>query len=410
MIPDHVVVVGAGQAGGRAIEALRGQGFAGAITLVGAEKHLPYERPSLSKEMLLDLGQERIVWVRPAAWYDEHKVERRLGVAVTAIDRAARTVALADGSSLSYGALILATGTTPRQLPILHHSHPRVLTIRTIEDSQALRPCLVDGAHLVIIGAGFIGLEVAAAARAHGCAVTVLEAAPRAMARGVPERISELYAKLHRERGVDLRFHAGVIAIEGERPIVHLRSGERLQADAVVVGIGVIPNDELASAAGLAVDNGILVDAQGRSNDPAIYAAGDVAHHHNPLLGHSLRLESWQNAQNQAIAVAKTILGQDHVYAEVPWFWSDQYGINMQITGLTDPQATVVERGDLDGYAGVLFELVDGRVVCAVGLNAARDLRVAKQIIGTKLPVDSAALGNPAVKLTDIYKSLKSAS
>jgi NADPH-dependent 2,4-dienoyl-CoA reductase/sulfur reductase-like enzyme len=395
MIPGSVVVVGGGQAGGRAIEALRTQGYQGRITLVGAEAHLPYERPSLSKEMLLDLDHERVEWVRPAAWYNDHGIECRLGTTVTAINRDARRIVLDDASEIGYGALILATGATPRLLPGANHD--RVLAIRTIEDSQALRPHLTPGARIVVIGAGFIGLEVAAAASSHGCAVTVLEAAGRVMARGVPQRISQIYAKLHRDHGVDLRLHAGI----GEL------SDAFIAADIVVVGIGVIPNDDLASACGLAVDNGILVDAHGRTSDPHIYAAGDVTRHYNPLLDRALRLESWQNAQNQAIAVARNILGENLEYAEVPWFWSDQYGINMQITGLTDPDAVTVERGSLDAHAGLLFELVAGKLVCAVGLNAARDLRVAKQIISLGKPVDAAALADPAVKLNDLYRTLK---
>ena len=396
MIPDSVVVVGAGQAGGRAIEALRTQGYRGRITLVGAEVHLPYERPSLSKEMLLDLAHERVEFVRPAAWYADHAIDCRLGITVAAIQRDANCIVLDDGSIVPYGALILATGTTPRRLPGIDND--RVLTIRTIEDSLALRPHLVAGAKVVVIGAGFIGLEVAAAARSHGCAVTVLEAAGRVMARGVPERISQIYAKLHRAHGVDLRLHAGVAEV----------SDVSQEADIVVVGIGVIPNDALASDCGLAVDNGILVDARGRTSDPHIYAAGDVTRHYNPLLDRALRLESWQNAQNQAIAVARNIMGEAFDYAEVPWFWSDQYGVNMQITGISDPDAVIVERGSLDAHAGLLFELVDGKLGAAVGLNAARDLRVAKQIISLGRPVDAAALADPAVKLNDIYKALKS--
>lgn len=406
---DAVVVIGGGQAGGRAIEALRGQGFAGSITLIAAEGHLPYERPPLSKEMLLDLGSEKIDWVRPASWYAEQGVVCRLGVAASRIDRAARRVELGDGSTVGYDRLILATGTTPRRLTIPGGDHPAVLTIRTLEDSAALRPVLASGGPIVVIGAGFIGLEVAAAARAHGCAVTVLELGDRVMARGVPPRISALYAGLHRDKGVDLRLGASVVSIGGaaDRPVVHLADGSAIEAACVVAGIGVVPQDGLARECGLAVENGIVVDDHGCTSDPAIYAAGDVTLHDNPLLGCRLRLESWQNAQNQAIAVARNIAGVDTVYAEVPWFWSDQYGVNLQITGVPTPGAVEVERGDLDGFAGLLFQVQAGRLVCAIGLNAARDLRFAKQIMSLGGMVDAARLADPTVKLADIAKALK---
>ena len=407
---QHVVVLGGGQAGGRAIEALRAHGFTGAITLVGAEAHLPYERPPLSKEMLLDPASDRIDWVRPAAWYAEQSVTCRLGVAATGIDREARHVELADGTSIAYNILILATGAHPRRITAPGGDHGRCLVIRTLEDSLALRRHLVPGAHLVVVGAGFIGLETAAAARAQGCSVTVLEMADRVMARGVPPRISDIYARLHRDRGVEIHLGARVTAIAGtpDRPIVELASHIGIEADVVVAGIGVVPNDALATACGLTVKNGIEVDEHGRTSDANIWAAGDVTSHFNPLLHRHVRLESWQNAQNQAIAVARNIAGQDTIYAEVPWFWSDQYGVNLQITGLPTESAETIERGDLDAHTGLLFQLHDGRLTAAIGLNAARDLRLAKQIIGLNVAVDPAKLADPTVKLADLYRALKS--
>jgi NADPH-dependent 2,4-dienoyl-CoA reductase/sulfur reductase-like enzyme len=404
-----VVVIGAGQAGGRAIEALRGNGYAGPITLIGAETHLPYERPPLSKEMLLDPASTRIDWVRPEAWYEQNAVTRHLGVAATAIDRAARVVSLADGGTVAYDQLILATGTTPRRLTIPGGDHKACLAIRTLEDSERLRPFMAAGKHIAVIGAGFIGLECAAAARGHGAAVVVLEQGPRPMARGVPARIAALYADLHRAKGVDLRLGAQLVAIDGpeDAPVLHLADGQTIAADIVVVGIGVIAADQLASACGLEVDGGILVDAQGRTSDPSIWAAGDVTRHVNPLLGQRLRLESWQNAQNQAIAVARNIVGIETIYAEIPWFWSDQYGVNMQITGIAQEGATEVERGDVGACSGLLFQVQDGKLICAVGLNAARDLRFAKQIMQYGGAVDAAELADPGTRLADIAKRLK---
>jgi NADPH-dependent 2,4-dienoyl-CoA reductase/sulfur reductase-like enzyme len=404
-----VVVIGAGQAGGRAIEALRGNGYEGPVTLIGTEPHLPYERPPLSKDMLLGTTPERIDWVRPADWYDTNHVSLRLGATATRIDRDHHRVMLHDESEIAYDALILATGATPRALPVAGGDHPRCFTIRTLEDSRALRQYLQPGARIVVIGAGFIGLEAAAAARRLGCEVVVLEAANRVMARGLPVRISELYAKLHRDNGVDLRLGAEIAEITGdaENPVIHLAGGAKLQATAIVVGIGVVPNDALAAACGLDVENGIIVDEHGRTSDPSIYAAGDVTRHFNPLLNVTLRLESWQNAQNQAIAVARNIAGHSTIYAEVPWFWSDQYGINMQITGIPTPDATEIIRGDLDGFNGLLLQMSGVKLIAAIGLNATRDLRFAKQIIGLKSDVDPAKLADPTIKLSDIVKSLK---
>jgi NADPH-dependent 2,4-dienoyl-CoA reductase/sulfur reductase-like enzyme len=406
-----VVVIGAGQAGGRAIEALRGNGYTLPITLIGSETHLPYERPPLSKEMLLDTASDKIDWVRPASWYAENDVTLRLGETVTKINRDARSVTLQSGAEVSYDTLILATGATPRALPVPGGDHPRCHTIRTLEDSRSLRRFMVPNAHIVVIGAGFIGLEAAAAARAQGCHVTVLEAAGRVMARGVPARISEIYTSLHRDRGVDLQLGVQILSISGgdDAAIVHLEGGSTIRADAIVVGIGVVPEDGLAASCGLATESGIVVDDHGRTSDPCIYAAGDVTRHFNPLLGISLRLESWQNAQNQAIAVARNIAGLDTIYAEVPWFWSDQFGINMQITGLPAPDATEIIRGDLDGFAGLLLQLEGNRIVCAIGLNASRDLRFAKQIIATGAAIDPTKLADPAVKLADLYRAAKAA-
>ncbi len=401
-----IVVIGAGQAGGRAIEALRGNGYTGAITLIGAEMHLPYERPPLSKDMLLDPASTRIDWVRPAAWYAEHNILLRLGVAAVAIDRAGRRVVLSDGAAVEYAQLILTTGTTPRRLSF---DHPACVTVRTLEDAAQLRPFMSAGKRVAVIGAGFIGLECAAAARGHGAEVVVLEQGPRPMARGVPGRISTLYADLHRSHGVDLRLGVQLTGIDGptDAPVLHLADGAAIAADIVVVGIGVVPNDQLASASGLAVEGGIVVDEYGCTSDPAIWAAGDVTRHFNPLLGQRIRLESWQNAQNQAIAVAKNITGQQTIYAEIPWFWSDQYGVNLQITGLAQEGATEVERGDLGAHSGLLLQIAGGKLVCAVGLNAARDLRIAKQIMQYGGTVDATELADPTVKLADIAKRLK---
>lgn len=407
----HVVVIGAGQAGGRAIEALRGNGFTGPITLIGAETHLPYERPPLSKEMLLDPASPKIDWVRPAAWYAEHNITLKLGQTATKLDRGTKTITLQDSTTISYDKLILATGTTPRKLAIPGGDHPRCICIRTLEDSEKLRPFMAQGSHIVVIGAGFIGLEAAAAARSHGANVTVLEMAPRPMGRGVPATIGELYAQLHRSKGVDLRLNTQISHIDGPdtEPQIHMADGTTLAATAIVVGIGVLPEQDLATQAGLETNNGIVVNTHAQTSDPDIYAAGDVTRHPNPLLGCDLRLESWQNAQNQAIAAAKNIAGIPTTYAEIPWFWSDQYGINMQITGLPSDTATEVTRGDLSTFQGLLFQLTGPKLTAAIGLNSPRDLRFAKNIIQAQIDVTPDELANPAVKLQDIAKRARPA-
>jgi NADPH-dependent 2,4-dienoyl-CoA reductase/sulfur reductase-like enzyme len=408
-----VVIIGAGQAGGRAAEALRQGGHAGPITVVGDEIHPPYERPALSKEFLADTSLERIAWIRPAAWYAENAITLVGGRKAVRIDRAAHAVELDDGRRLAYGALILATGTRPRLLPLEGADHSRALYLRTIEDSLKLYPWLKPDAHIVVIGAGFIGLEVAAAGRKAGAKVTVLEVGTLPMARGVPALVGGFYADLHREQGVDLRTGVTVQRIqdvEGKAGVV-LGDSEVLVADAVVIGIGVLPNVELAEEAGLAVENGILVDAHGRTSDPAIYAAGDVTNHDNPLLGRRIRLESWQNAQNQAIAVARNILGAETAYAEVPWFWSDQFGLNLQIAGVPGPDDQVVQRGHLGQGPVAFFHLRAGRLVAAIGIDSGRDIRFAKEIIALGgVGVTAEQLADPGVALAQIHRALKQAA
>ena len=382
-VADGVVVVGAGQAGGRFCEGLRAAGFAGRITLVGDEAHAPYERPSLSKDMLLDLAGEAVAWVRAVEHYAAEGIELRLNVRATAIERGARVVMLSDGTALGYGALVLATGGRPRRLAVPGAGHPAVTYLRTLDDSRALRARLRPGVRLAVVGAGFIGLEVAAAARRHGIPAVVIEAGARAMARAVPPEISDGHAALHRRHGVDLRFDTALMAVEDRdgRPVLHLSDGAPVVADLVVAGIGTVPNDEPAAAAGLRTDTGIVVDEFGRTDDPFVFAAGDVARHFNPVFGRHILLESWQNAQNQALAVARTLAGAPAPYAEVPWFWSDQYEVNLQIAGLPVPGGRTVVRGSPADGTGVVFQFDGDRLACAAGVNAARDVRVAKEMI-----------------------------
>ncbi|MBI0537909.1 NAD(FAD)-dependent dehydrogenase [Roseomonas sp. KE2513] len=407
LLKEGIVVVGAGQAGGRAVEAMRAAGFTGSLTLVGEEVDPPYERPSLSKEMLL--GSDEVAWVRPREWYEAEGVTLRLGVRVSAIDRAARSLHLEDGSVLAYGALLLATGGRPRPLPVPGADHPRCHPIRALADTRALRPFLQPGAHLVVVGAGFIGLEAASAALKLGARVTVIEATAAVMARCVPLEVGSFYADLHARHGADIRFRTQVTAIEdaGGRPMVVLSGGERLEADAVVVGIGIVPNVELARDAGLSIENGIVVDAFGRTEDPFIWAAGDVASRFDPRYGRPVRLESWQNAQNAAIAVARNMIGNPVPYSEVPWFWSDQHGLNMQICGMVSSDLPWITRGSLATGTALLVQMDGDRPVAAIGMNAARDLRIVKELIALDAAVPAGRLADPALKLNDLLRNLK---
>jgi NADPH-dependent 2,4-dienoyl-CoA reductase/sulfur reductase-like enzyme len=406
-----VVIVGSGQAGGRAAEALRLGGHTGPITMIGEESHPPYERPALSKGFLKDASLEQIAWVRPAVWYTQAGVTLIRGRKAVRIDRAEGAVELDDRSRIAYQTLVLTTGTRARPLVLDGADHPRVSYLRTIEDSQRLQRSLGAGAHIVVIGAGFIGMEVAAAARLRGCAVTVLELADVPMARGIPPLLGAAYADLHRAQGVDVRTSISVrrITDENGRARVHTDSGEFL-ADAVVIGIGVVPNVDLAHTAGLEIENGVVVDEYGRTTDSRIYAAGDVTSHFNPLLGRRVRLESWQNAQNQAIAVARNILGAAKPYAEVPWFWSDQFDWNLQIAGMPQAGDEVVQRGVLGRGPVVFFHLRDGKLAAAIGINSARDVRFGKEIIAVGGGVSAAELADASVSLAGICGALKRAA
>jgi len=407
-----VVIIGSGQAGGRAAEALRLGGHAGPITMIGDESHPPYERPALSKGFLNDASLEQIAWVRPSAWYTQSGITLLRGRKALRIDRVHGAVELDDRSRIAYQCLILTTGTRARPLVLEGSDHPRLSYLRTIEDSQRLQRCLGEGAHIVVIGAGFIGMEVAAAARSRGCAVTVLELADVPMARGVPPLLGAFYADLHRQRGVDLRTSTSVrrITDENGRALVHTDNGKAFLADAVVVGIGVVPNVDLALTAGLEIENGLVVDEYGRTRDSRIYAAGDVTSHFNPLLGRRVRLESWQNAQNQAIAVARNILGAAKPYAEVPWFWSDQFDLNLQIAGISQAGDEVVQRGILGHGPVVFFHLRDGKLAAAIGINSARDVRFGKEIIAMGGAPSTGELADASISLAGICGALKRAA
>ncbi len=399
------VVIGAGHAGGRAAEAMRALGFEGRILLIGDEPHLPYERPPLSKELLQGKA-EMFGPMRPAAFWQEKRIECRLGVAATAIDPAARTVTLADGTREPYDKLLLTMGGAVRRLRVPGADLGNVLYLRTLDDSRAIDALLAPGRKVVVIGGGFIGLETAASARLRGCDVTVVELADRLMARAVLPEVSATFLALHRGHGVDVRLNTGVERLEGTGDVerVVTSTGETLAADLVVVGVGIVPDTALAEAAGIAVANGIVVDEYCRTSVADIFAAGDVTSHFSPLYRRPIRLESWQNAQNQAIAAARVMCGEETPYAEVPWLWSDQFDAKLEIAGLPERWDTVVFRGDINGADYMIFQLEGGRIVGAMSVNQPRDMRFARRLLQSGKEVDPAALADTGVSMRDLAR------
>ncbi len=404
-VSETYVVVGAGHAGGRAVEAMRNAGFTGKIILIGDEPHLPYERPPLSKE-LLQGKPEAHTPVRDDAFYAENDIDCRLGRRATALDPARKTVTLDDGSHIAFDKLLLTTGGAVRRLPVPGADLANIHYLRTLDDSRAIDAGLADGKRIVVVGGGFIGLEVAASARQRGCAVTVLEMADRLMGRAVLSEISEAFRRLHAEHGVDIRLNTGVASFDGDGSVTHAVTGddEKLPTDMAVIGVGIVPETALAVDAGLTVENGIVVDEFGRTSAPDIYAAGDVTNHLNPLYSRRIRLESWQNAQNQAIAAAKTMCGEAQAYSEVPWMWSDQFDANLQVAGLPEIWDRVVFRGDTGAADFIGFQMAGDRVVGAMSVNRPRDMRIARRLIGGDKPLDDAALADEAVSMRDLMR------
>ena len=405
MTTEIIVIVGAGQAGGWAAQTLRSEGFAGRVVLIGDEPHRPYERPPLSKAVLSgDAHADTTHLLKPEA-FDALGVDWRPNVGATFIDRAAKQLRLTRGEPVAYDKLILCNGGRARRLTIPGAELPGVFTLRSIEDAAALGAALSAGKRLLVVGGGWIGLEVAATARKKGLDVTVVEAMGRLCERTVPPEISEYLLQLHTSHGVDVRLGTGIerLAQNAQGGLTaSFGDGSELECDAVLVGVGLVPNDELAREAGLACDGGVLVDSQCRSSDPDILAAGDVAAWHCEWAGRRMRLESWQNAQEQGIAAARAALGTAVNHQPLPWFWSDQYDVNLQIFGMPTPAHRVVLRGDRSAGSFVMFFLDGDKVVAALGPNSARDLRFARRLIERRTSVDAAQLADLQVPLSKL--------
>jgi 3-phenylpropionate/trans-cinnamate dioxygenase ferredoxin reductase subunit len=402
-MPEQVVIVGAGQAGAQVAVSLRQLGFAGDVTLLGEEAHLPYQRPPLSKAYLSgEMALER-TWLRSEAYYAKHDIDLRLGVRAARILRKERGVVCEDGALLDYAALVVCTGAAARRLLLPGVDLPGVFYLRTLADSDAIKAAIRPGARAGVIGGGYIGLEVAASLAKLGAAVTVIEALERVMNRVVAPPVSAFYAAEHARHGVEIVTGAAVSALEGGRRVerVVCADGRAFVADLVVIGIGAVPNDALARAAGLEVANGVVVDAFGRTRDPAIFAAGDVTNHPNALFDRRLRLESVHNAMEQAKAVARTIAGQPQAYADVPWFWSDQYDLKLQIAGVGDPDDELILRGDPASRAFSCLHLRDGRLVAIDCVNRGGDFLSAKKLIAAGATPDRSRLADPDLALGD---------
>lgn len=399
-----IVIVGAGQAAAQAIQTLQANEYDGKIVLIGDEPYVPYERPPLSKGLLAgEIELEKLFFKKPT-YFAEKGIDLRLKTTATGIERAAKRLTLDDGSTLAYDQVLLTTGARVRRISIPGADLPGVHYLRGIDDVLGIRAELAPGKRLVLVGAGYIGLEVAAVANKLGADVTVLEMMDRVMARVVAPPVSAFYDKVHRDAGVDIRLQTGVVAFEGDGRVtaVVTDKGDRVAADMVIVGIGVVPNMELAKDAGLAVDNGIVVDDCGRTSDPDIFAAGDVTNHPNALLGRAIRLESVQNAVSQGRAAALAMLGKPEPYAEVPWFWSDQYDLKLQIAGLSEPTDEAVVRGDPATRKFSVAYLRGGVFVAINTINMLKDFLPAKKLIAERRVVDKIRLADATISLKEL--------
>ncbi len=401
---ESYVIVGASLTGAKAAEELRSQGFGGRVVLVGAEEEIPYERPPLSKGYLLGKDPRDKAYVHPREWYDEQRIELRLGTVAESLDLSAQDVVLAGGERLRYDKLLLATGSTVRRLSVPGADLDGVHYLRQLPNSDALLSAFHGGARVVVVGAGWIGLEVAAAARTHGCEVSVIEVADLPLQRVLGDEVGQVIADLHKEHGVRLLMGDGVAEIQGAGRVSGVRTtnGQELPADLVVAGVGIQPAVELAKAAGLTVGDGIEVDASLRTSDPDVFAAGDVASIPYPAFGRRLRVEHWANALNGGPAAARAMLGQDVTYDRLPYFFSDQYDLGLEYVGWADPrECEVVLRGDVPARAFQAFWLRDGVVQAAMHVNMWDDgVDPLKPLVGRT--VDPTRLGDASVALDDV--------
>ena len=398
------VIVGAGLAGAKAAETLREEGFDGRIVLVGSEEERPYERPPLSKDYLRGEAGRDKVYVHDDGFYAEHDIELRLGRTAVSLDTASRRLTLDDGEPLHYDRLLLATGAEPRRLEIPGADLEGVFYLRSVQDSDALRARLDGGGALVVVGAGWIGAEVAASAKQRGVDVTVIEPASVPLERVLGPEVGAIYRDIHSDHGVRMLLGTGVEAFEGDGRVERVRTsdGRVTDCDFVVVGVGVQPRTQLAAEAGLAISNGVLVDERLRANAPGVFAAGDVANAVHPFYGEPIRVEHWSNALNQAPAAARNMLGQSVSYDRLPYFFSDQYDVGMEYSGYARGCDRVVLRGDPADREFIAFWMYENRVMAGMNVNVWDVVDHIKRLIGERIAVEDRQLADPEVTLDEL--------
>ena len=403
---NDVVIVGAGHGAGQLVSTLLQKRYIGQITLIGEEPWYPYQRPPLSKKYLKsELSAERL-FVKPKNFYSQAHVNTILNTRVTAIDRIKKLAVLSSGETIPYTKLVLATGSRPRLLDIPGIGLNGIHYLRNIHDADQIRTRMSAGKSMVVIGAGYIGLEVASVAVEQGLNVSVIEMQDRVMSRVVSPALSDFYRQIHFKNGVNLLFNTSAKAFSGRDKVdtIFLSSGEPLPADIVVIGIGILPNTELAAECGIETSNGIVVDEYCRTSDPNIYAIGDCTFHPNALLGYKLRLESVHNALEQAKTAANNICGETSAYAEIPWFWSDQYDLKLQICGLSTGYDQTVIRGDPDNNAFSCIYLRDKTIISIDAINRPRDFIQSKTLIAQKAQINLAKLADEEIQLKDMMR------
>jgi 3-phenylpropionate/trans-cinnamate dioxygenase ferredoxin reductase component len=401
------VIVGGGMAGALAAQTLREEGFDGKITMLGQEPNAPYERPPLSKDYLQGKAERDSIFVHPQPWYAEHAVELSLGSAVTSLDPASRTVITTNGDQLRYDKLLLATGSKPRHLDVPGADLDGVYYLRNVEDSDRLKIKFAEAKQVVIIGAGWIGLETAAAARAAGLDVTLLVSGDLPLEHVLGPEVAPIFDELHRSHGVDLRYRTTAVELTGSHETVTgimLSAGSRIDADMIIVGVGVAPRTELAAAAGLKIDNGIVVDEHLRTSDPDIFAAGDIAQTYSPRLGRHIRVEHWANARRQGAVAAKAMLGQDAVDVRPSYFFTDQYDLSMEYTGDIGPAGydRVIFRRHTDSNEMIVFWLYEQRIQAGMNINIWDVADDIDRLIQSARPINADDLGNPAIPLATL--------
>ena len=396
-MPETVVIAGAGHAAGQVIATLKQKKFGGKVVLIGDEAYLPYQRPPLSKKFLAgELDAERLHF-KPSSFYDDANIEVHLNTRVTGINADTRSVTTQDGASVKYDKLVLALGSRARKIPMAREDLAGVFYLRGIDDVNDIRNQIGADKRVAIVGAGYIGLEVAAVCRQLGLRVTVVEMAERVMSRVVSAQISAFFQQQHENHGVEFRMSTGLSALHGDDHVtaLELDDGQMIETDFVIIGAGILPNYELAEAAGLQVDNGIAVDEHCQSSDPDIYAIGDCSSHYSSIYGRRIRLESVHNALEQAKTAASNICGIAERYSQVPWFWSDQYDLKLQIAGLSQGYDEVVIRGEPDDKKFSCFYLRDGVLIAVDAINSPRDFMQSKPLIAARTVIDPAKLAHP---------------